>query len=379
MSDVGSVASMSSTRTQVINRRNSVDSLPGVEAYLRRRRGSTSQIFAPSDLNDLEQYVNKKRRASVGLIQLSEKGDIFRESSSLSLGRRQYSSTGPLWEQEVAHGQKEDDAATIKKTRRRKSNVQDKKSLYSITGENIAGKDMQFLDKPAIGESATSNNNIEQKVEREYILKAHLRDNSHAKFENAIMRHFYKAPAPKAHPGYGMPRPETREANPFKLMMADLQRDPSIVQVNSYPSLSNPKKCQIGNDFCEVLGPASCSTCIETTNRYIADELQRIMFPKIDMNRVRLVKPKLARVMKHGHMFQVRKKKMGDLDYPEELVTSLRRQETQISHLTKSAVNPFSRSSSRSKRSSHTNRKTISRDLPNINEDRSKLKPLELK
>lgn len=238
---------------------------------------------------------------------------------------------------------------------------------------------MQFLDKPAIGESATSNNNIEQKVEREYILKAHLRDNSHAKFENAIMRHFYKAPAPKAHPGYGMPRPETREANPFKLMMADLQRDPSIVKVNSYPSLSNPKKCQIGNDFCEVLGPASCSTCIETTNRYIADELQRIMFPKIDMNRVRLVKPKLARVMKHGHMFQVRKKKMGDLDYPEELVTSLRRQETQISHLTKSAVNPFSRSSSRPKRSSHTNRKTISRDLPNINEDRSKLKPLELK
>ncbi|CAG2223377.1 unnamed protein product [Mytilus edulis] len=333
MSDVGSVASISSTRTQVINRRNSVDSLPGVEAYLRRRRGSTSQIFAPSDLNDLEQYVNKKRRASVGLIQLSEKGIFFAKVQiSVFNHWRKY-----CWKR------------------------------YAV------------LDKPAIGESATSNNNIEQKVEREYILKAHLRDNSHAKFENAIMRHFYKAPAPKAHPGYGMPRPETREANPFKLMMADLQRDPSIVKVNSYPSLSNPKKCQIGNDFCEVLGPASCSTCIETTNRYIADELQRIMFPKIDMNRVRLVKPKLARVMKHGHMFQVRKKKMGDLDYPEELVTSLRRQETQISHLTKSAVNPFSRSSSRPKRSSHTNRKTISRDLPNINEDRSKLKPLELK
>jgi len=209
---------------------------------------------------------------------------------------------------------------------------------------------MVFHDKPKVGEDTTPNNNIEQKMEREYILKARLRDNTQNKFENAIMKHFFKAPAPKAHPGYGMPRPQTREENPFKLIMADLQRDPSIVKINSYPSLSNPKKCQQdNNDFCEVLGPAACSTCIETTNRYIADELQRIMFPKIDMTRTRLVKPKLSKVMRHGHLFQIRKKKMGDLEYPDEFLTSLRRQETQLSHVTKSGRNIPRRNQSKTK------------------------------
>lgn len=226
--------------------------------------------------------------------------------------------------------------------------------MYSITKENIAGKDMPFSDKPIIGEGEHRINNIEQKVEREYILNARLRDNCQTKFEGAIMKHFFKAPAPKAHPGYGMPRPETREENPFKLMINDLQRDPSIVKVNKYPALSNPKRCQNTTDFCEVLGPSTCSTCIEQTNRHIADELQRIMFPKIDMNRTRLVKPKLSRVMRQGHFMQVRKKKMGDLDYPDDIVMSLHRQEAQLTHVTKSAVSRFtlSRKSKKSKKSS---------------------------
>ncbi|XP_063401974.1 uncharacterized protein LOC134686225 isoform X1 [Mytilus trossulus] len=364
MSDTNSNASVSSARTRVTNRKKQVDKLPGVEAYLRRR-GSTNQIFAPSDLNNLEQYVNKRRRSSVGLLQLGEKENIFRESSSKSLGRRQ--SSGSFWEQ--TDGQKVQEEYTPKKKTKARHNLLDKKSLYSITQENIAGKDMQFRDKPTIGDRFISTNNIEQKLEREYILKTHLRENNQTKFENVIMRHFYKAPTPKTHPGYGMPRPDTREDI---VEMSDTQEGPSLIKVNSYPSLSNPQKCQKGHDFCEVLGPASCSTCIETTNRYISDELQRIMHPTIDMNRDKLIKPKLSKVMKNGHMFQVRKKNMDDLDYPEEFAMSLRRQETQLSQLTKSAVARLMTSrSGYKKRSSHTRRKAVSGILPRS------LKPLE--
>jgi hypothetical protein len=113
MSDVSSVST----------RRRSFDSLPGVETFLKRR-GSTSHIFPPSSLKDLEQYVNKKRRSIAGLVHLEDDADIFRESSSLSLGRRQYSS-GPLWEQEIAQGQVE--IVPQPKRGRKKSNLLDKK------------------------------------------------------------------------------------------------------------------------------------------------------------------------------------------------------------------------------------------------------------
>lgn len=124
MSDTNSNASVSSARTRVTNRKKQVDKLPGVEAYLRRR-GSTNQIFAPSDLNNLEQYVNKRRRSSVGLLQLGEKENIFRESSSKSLGRRQ--SSGSFWEQEVTDGQNVQEKSTPNKKIKARNNLLDKK------------------------------------------------------------------------------------------------------------------------------------------------------------------------------------------------------------------------------------------------------------
>lgn len=147
--------------------------------------------------------------------------------------------------------------------------------------------------------------NVEQKIERDYIKRSHLIDNSHNLFSKAIMQHFYKAPAPKSHPGYGMPRPETSENNPFRLMMNDLNREPSIVHINNFPTMEDPIRCKGDNEFCEILGPSSCSNCIENTNRSIADELQRVWFPKIEISRKRLVKPKLSKVMREGHFLQV--------------------------------------------------------------------------
>ena len=213
-------------------------------------------------------------------------------------------------------------------------------TLYSVKRENIASREMEFRPKPIVRQSEDPNFNLEQKKERDYIVNARLGDNSLGKFSRAIIQHFFKAPAPKSHPGYGMPRPETRESNPFRVMMQDLQRDPSMLQINSFPSLSNPVKCESGSEFCEILGSSACSTCIEKTNRYIGDELQRIMFPKIDLTRQRLVQPKLARVMKEGHMMQVRKRRLRELHFPDHL-SVLKRRETQITeksaHFKKSA------------------------------------------
>ena len=204
-------------------------------------------------------------------------------------------------------------------------------TLYSVRKENIASRDMAFKPKQIKSNEDDVIFDIEQKIERDYIIKSHLLDNSNTKFERAIIQHFFKAPAPKAHPGYGMPRPDTREKNPFRLMMQDLQRDPSMLQISSFPSLSNPVRCQRENEFCEILGPCSCSFCIESTNRHIGDELQRIMFPQIDLSRERLVQPKLARVMKEGHLRQVRRRRLKELHLPDSF-NLLKRKETHITN-----------------------------------------------
>ncbi|XP_061177642.1 uncharacterized protein LOC133186402 [Saccostrea echinata] len=255
-------------------------------------------------------------------------------SNSLHLGRRtSVFSSEPLWEPKEA-------SSVTTERRASKSNLLDKSTLYSVKRENIASREMEFRNKPIVRHSDDPNFNIEQKKERDYIMNSRLGDNSLGKFSRAIIQHFFKAPAPKSHPGYGMPRPDTRESNPFRMLMQDLQRDPSMLQISAFPSLTNPVKCESGNEFCEILGSSACSSCIEKTNRYIGDELQRIMFPKLDLTRQRLVQPKLARVMKEGHMMQVRKRRLRELHFPDH-ISMLKRKETHITdksaHFKKSA------------------------------------------
>ncbi|XP_011424156.3 uncharacterized protein LOC128184377 [Crassostrea angulata] len=289
---------------------------------------------------NLEQYLkNRRRRSSAVSLPLFTGKDavkLLREETSNSLHQGKKTSvfsSEPLWEPRDA-------ASVAAEKRSTKSNLLDKSTLYSVKRENIASREMEFRARPLVRHSDDPNFNLEQKRERDYIVNARLGDNSLGKFSRAIIQHFFKAPAPKSHPGYGMPRPETRESNPFRVMMQDLQRDPSMLQISSFPSLTNPIKCESGNEFCEILGSSACSTCIEKTNRYIGDELQRIMFPKMDLTRQRLVQPKLARVMKEGHMMQVRKRRLRELHFPDHL-SVLKRRETQITeksaHFKKSA------------------------------------------
>ena len=108
------------------SRRRSVEALPGVEAFLRRR-GSTSHIFGPSSMQDLEEYVNKKRRSSMGFSDLADQVKVFREKTNLSLGNRQHSS-GPFWDKDVAQGEDPPKETTqTQKHTKRKNNLLDKR------------------------------------------------------------------------------------------------------------------------------------------------------------------------------------------------------------------------------------------------------------
>ena len=132
--------------------------------------------------------------------------------------------------------------------------------------------------------------------------------------------------------GYGMPRPDTRETNQFKAIMEGLQREPSLVRIANFPDLQTPVGCDRTSEFCEILGPSSCSNCIENTNRHIGTELQHMLFPTIDMSTEKLIVPKLAQVLRDGHRNQVRKRRMHELGL--EIPNNLLFMKKQESHLT---------------------------------------------
>lgn len=157
-------------------------------------------------------------------------------------------------------------------------------------------------------------------------------DDSQKKFNKAVIQHFFKAPVPRSHPGYGMPRPDTGEVNPFRLLPKDMHRDPSIVSISNYPDLTTRSGCVHSKFYCDILGPSACGQCIESTNRHIGDELQRILFPQIEMSRTKLVKPKLAKVMRDGHLQTNRRRRLKEISFPADMDNQfpMKRQETNL-------------------------------------------------
>lgn len=196
---------------------------------------------------------------------------------------------------------------------------------------NIAGRDLPFLSHPPVRKTDDVQlTNIEQKREREYINRCHLTDGTQNTFNRAVLQHFYRAPVPRSHPGYGMPRPETTEECPFRLLIKDLERDPSILSISHYPSLTVLPSCSKTHGLCEILGPGTCSDCIEGSNRFIGGELQRILFPEIEMTMTKLVKPKLAKVMCEGNLLQMRKRTLPEFHIPELLIPLKRHEDTMM-------------------------------------------------
>ncbi|KAK7483272.1 hypothetical protein BaRGS_00025439 [Batillaria attramentaria] len=159
-------------------------------------------------------------------------------------------------------------------------------------------------------------NNSQEQAERHYVKSSRLKDNPVETFTHQIMQNFFKAPKARGR-GYGMPRPDTREGSATGRLMMIMSRKPSFVRVPSHVSLCQPVRCQchrgVTEEYCEILGPGVCSSCIETTNRHIAEEIQRRLFPEIEVTQSCLVVPALTKVMKDGHVKQVRRRRLQEL------------------------------------------------------------------
>ncbi|XP_060594891.1 uncharacterized protein LOC132749192 isoform X2 [Ruditapes philippinarum] len=223
--------------------------------------------------------------------------------------------------------------ATSKNLNRSSSkNLIDGRSLYSIRRENIASRDMSFINGP-INPNDGPASNIEHLIEKNYIVNSQLSNATPEKFPRVIMSQFHRVSGSPNSMSYGMPRPPSRDK--FQEVVEGIKREPSIVRIKEYPSLQEPVHCTTLDEFCEILGPSACNTCIENTNRFIGEQLQDMVFPTIDITADKLIAPKLAKLFRDGHRSQVRKKRIRELgfEFPEDLMT-LTRSETHLSDST---------------------------------------------
>ena len=120
------------------------------------------------------------------------------------------------------------------------------------------------------------------------------------RFSRHIMQGYNK-PKRRPVPGYGMPKVcVLKEPIKDTSDVVDLVvRPPS--SYNVMPKRQKPTKCArdagASCEFCDVLGPLSCSECIESTNRRIANDVQTAAFPSIDCTAASLVAPTLSQIM----------------------------------------------------------------------------------
>lgn len=65
-----------------------------------------------------------------------------------------------------------------------------------------------------------------------------------------------------------------------------------------------PRRCNNPCHYCDVLGPQTCSLCIEKTNRYIAKQVERNTLPKVGGSMLSLVAPDLSQTRNKGEKFK---------------------------------------------------------------------------
>ncbi|GFR65980.1 hypothetical protein ElyMa_005545200 [Elysia marginata] len=206
--------------------------------------------------------------------------------------------------------------SSLPQSRYQRYNTAEGNTIYGMCRENIASRGLTVPSHPPTPQHChLLPRNIELFEERDYIDRCLFQDYTGDNFNKMIMQNFFKAPKAR-NLGYGMPRPETREGVQDR-MISTLSRKPSVVRVPSHTSLCKPVKCDshtgCSEEFCEILGPGCCSSCIETTNRQIAEEIQHRLFPEIEVSRRCLVVPKLTKVMKDGHLKQMRRRRLTEL------------------------------------------------------------------
>lgn len=141
---------------------------------------------------------------------------------------------------------------------------------------------------------------MSNKFERRYINRVRMASPSSKRFKKHVMQK-YNAPPRDRGLGYRMPRPPKEKRDEHEVAVEAVKKKPTVIRTATMGLLSRPVRCQnpcrAQHAYCEVLGPASCSACIEFTNKTMAEEVQRRLFPGIDSSANSLVAPRVAELL----------------------------------------------------------------------------------
>ncbi|XP_013395573.1 uncharacterized protein LOC106177904 isoform X2 [Lingula anatina] len=154
--------------------------------------------------------------------------------------------------------------------------------------------------------------NLDAKVEKEMILRSRLQSASKHRLPHQLIQKL-KRPAQAELVPYGVPnytaRWKDRVVTPTQETIDEFigKRTPSFVQ--THPRNYEPTRCggarnrnaTFSQAFCDVLGPSSCSYCIEKTNRALARKVQNYAFPPVDATPRSLVAPNLGHILAESY------------------------------------------------------------------------------
>ncbi|XP_041354352.1 uncharacterized protein LOC121372147 [Gigantopelta aegis] len=147
-----------------------------------------------------------------------------------------------------------------------------------------------------------------------------------------IIKSFYRTPASPPPGNRNAKKPLIREGSLYYHLVESLKRQKKQQrdQIDHQVALLKPITCQFSEgadrEYCDILGPVSCCRCIESTNRHIATEIQKGIFPDIEVTLNSLVVPNISKVMKSSENILARKRRLSMINNGY----MFRRHETQL-------------------------------------------------
>ena len=121
----------------------------------------------------------------------------------------------------------------------------------------------------------------------------------------------YNTPRRAKTPSYCSPKDYLNEVVPEPQNENSIfkPKPPTNVGIKLYPKQKHPVKGEhvnvVQHQFCDTLGPSVCHSCIEGTNRKIAQDVEQSSFPELECSATTLVAPKLAMIMMDSDRFKM--------------------------------------------------------------------------
>ena len=149
--------------------------------------------------------------------------------------------------------------------------------------------------------------NVQHEEERKYVQILRQKTGSPSvlnqkRFRRQILSE-YKTPRGNS-PSYGASntfcKPTNRRISSFSQLLEEVTRPYSSIKIFNKKATKCEKPNLEAKQFCDVLGPIACNSCIEATNKRLARAVERATFPELDCSIESLVAPKLAKALLKG-------------------------------------------------------------------------------